>query len=109
MKQENAWKFVTINTLKLESGTSLELAGVVWRSSWWLRSCGTTTRSSSSFPFVYCDLHKPPSWSRAKIIKGAQEEKKTHIEIQIDHPCNIPCYHDQSPSVKGSDTLSVAF
>ncbi|MQM08252.1 hypothetical protein Taro_041106, partial [Colocasia esculenta] len=27
---------------------SLELAGVVWKSSWWLRSCGTTTRSSSS-------------------------------------------------------------
>ncbi|MQM00473.1 hypothetical protein Taro_033206 [Colocasia esculenta] len=22
----------------------------MWRSSWWLRSCGMTTRSSSSFP-----------------------------------------------------------
>ncbi|MQM20098.1 hypothetical protein Taro_053113 [Colocasia esculenta] len=39
---------------------------VVWRSSWWLRSCGTTTRSSSSSPFVCCDLHRPPSWSRAE-------------------------------------------
>ncbi|MQM09870.1 hypothetical protein Taro_042750, partial [Colocasia esculenta] len=41
---------------------------VVWRSSWWLRSCGTTTRSSSSSPFVCCDLHIPPSWSRAKAV-----------------------------------------
>ncbi|MQL75377.1 hypothetical protein Taro_007740 [Colocasia esculenta] len=38
------------------------------RSSWWLRSCGTTTRSSSSSPFVCYDLHKPPSWSRAKAV-----------------------------------------
>ncbi|MQM07376.1 hypothetical protein Taro_040215 [Colocasia esculenta] len=29
---------------------NLELARVVWRSSWWLRSCGTTTRSRSSSP-----------------------------------------------------------
>ncbi|MQM11456.1 hypothetical protein Taro_044363, partial [Colocasia esculenta] len=31
-----------------------------------LGSCGSTTRSSSSSPFVCCDLHKPSSWSRAK-------------------------------------------
>ncbi|MQL98324.1 hypothetical protein Taro_031031 [Colocasia esculenta] len=29
---------------------NLELSRVVWRSSWWLRSCGTTTRSRSSSP-----------------------------------------------------------
>ncbi|MQM23599.1 hypothetical protein Taro_056666 [Colocasia esculenta] len=44
----------------------LELAGVVWRRSWWLGSCGSTTRSSSSSLFVCCNLHKPPSWSQAK-------------------------------------------
>ncbi|MQL97834.1 hypothetical protein Taro_030533 [Colocasia esculenta] len=50
----------------LTMGRVLELARVVWRRSWWLRSCGTTTRSSPSSPFECCDLHKPPSWSRAK-------------------------------------------
>ncbi|MQL84801.1 hypothetical protein Taro_017311 [Colocasia esculenta] len=29
---------------------SLELAGVVWRSSWGLGSCGSTTRRTSSAP-----------------------------------------------------------
>ncbi|MQL97424.1 hypothetical protein Taro_030109 [Colocasia esculenta] len=29
---------------------NLELSRVVWRRSWWLRSCGTTTRSRSSSP-----------------------------------------------------------
>ncbi|MQL71614.1 hypothetical protein Taro_003942 [Colocasia esculenta] len=38
------------------SGMSLELAGVVWKSSWWLRSCGTTTRSSSSSPLRLLQL-----------------------------------------------------
>ncbi|MQL91292.1 hypothetical protein Taro_023907 [Colocasia esculenta] len=58
--------FLKNESSSTQKGRVLELARVVWRSSWWLRSCGKTTRSSSSSSFVCCDLHKPPSWSRAK-------------------------------------------
>ncbi|MQL92317.1 hypothetical protein Taro_024934 [Colocasia esculenta] len=46
---------------------SLELARVVWRSSWWLRSCGTTTRSRSSSP---SRLLRPPQTTLLKSTKG---------------------------------------
>ncbi|MQL79194.1 hypothetical protein Taro_011630 [Colocasia esculenta] len=59
-----------------QKGRVLELAGVVWRSSWWLRSCGTTTRSSSSSPLC---LLRPAQTVDLKSIKGdydIQEEEK---------------------------------
>ncbi|MQL74294.1 hypothetical protein Taro_006652 [Colocasia esculenta] len=40
---------------------------VVWRSSWWLRSCGMTTRSSSSFP---SRLLRPAQTVHLKSTKG---------------------------------------
>ncbi|MQL94250.1 hypothetical protein Taro_026904 [Colocasia esculenta] len=46
---------------------SLELAGVVWRSSWWLGSCGSTTRSSSSSPVR---LLRPAQTVHLKSIKA---------------------------------------
>ncbi|MQL86707.1 hypothetical protein Taro_019245 [Colocasia esculenta] len=39
-----------LNTLHQTLGTSLELARVVWRSSWWLESRRSSIPSSSFFP-----------------------------------------------------------
>ncbi|MQL83537.1 hypothetical protein Taro_016039 [Colocasia esculenta] len=47
---------------------NLELARVVWRSSWWLRSCGTTTRSCSSSP---SHLLQPAQTTLLKSTKGS--------------------------------------
>ncbi|MQL81847.1 hypothetical protein Taro_014308 [Colocasia esculenta] len=47
---------------------NLELARVVWRSSWWLRSCGTTTRSRSSSP---SRLLRPAQTTLLKSTKGS--------------------------------------
>ncbi|MQL90575.1 hypothetical protein Taro_023170 [Colocasia esculenta] len=47
---------------------NLELARVVWRSSWWLRSCGTTTRSRSSSP---SRLLRPAQTTLLKLTKEA--------------------------------------
>ncbi|MQL68676.1 hypothetical protein Taro_000951 [Colocasia esculenta] len=55
---------------------NLELARVVWRSSWWLRSCGTTTRSRSSSP---SRLLRPAQTTLLKSTKGdyeVQEEEQ---------------------------------
>ncbi|MQM03464.1 hypothetical protein Taro_036249 [Colocasia esculenta] len=49
---------------------NLELARVVWRSSWWLRSCGTTTRSRSSSP---SHLLRPAQTTLLKSTKGDYE------------------------------------
>ncbi|MQL92755.1 hypothetical protein Taro_025388 [Colocasia esculenta] len=57
IKLENAGKF----------GRVLELAGVVWGSSWWLRSCGTTTRNSSS---SLLSLLRPAQTVVVKSTKG---------------------------------------
>ncbi|MQL70908.1 hypothetical protein Taro_003225 [Colocasia esculenta] len=46
---------------------NLELARVVCRSSWWLRSCGTTTRSRSSSP---SRLLRPAQTTLLKSTKG---------------------------------------
>ncbi|MQL88289.1 hypothetical protein Taro_020839 [Colocasia esculenta] len=59
--------------LKSTKGTSLELAGVVWRSSWWLRSCGTTTRSSSSSPLC---LLRPAQTVILKSTKDANRAQR---------------------------------
>ncbi|MQL69134.1 hypothetical protein Taro_001382 [Colocasia esculenta] len=40
---------------------------VVWRSSWWLRSCGTTTRSRSSSP---SRLLRPAQTTLLRSTKG---------------------------------------
>ncbi|MQM03337.1 hypothetical protein Taro_036116 [Colocasia esculenta] len=40
----------------------------MWRSSWWLRSCGTTTRSSSSSP---SRLLRPAQTTLLKSTKGS--------------------------------------
>ncbi|MQL78159.1 hypothetical protein Taro_010583 [Colocasia esculenta] len=45
---------------------SLQLAGVVWRSSWWLGSCGSTTRRTSSSPVR---LLRPAQTVHLKSIK----------------------------------------
>ncbi|MQM13729.1 hypothetical protein Taro_046654 [Colocasia esculenta] len=54
--------------LKDQPGTSLQLAGVVWRSSWGLGSCGSTTRRISSSPVR---LLRPAQTVHLKSIKGA--------------------------------------
>ncbi|MQL70949.1 hypothetical protein Taro_003257 [Colocasia esculenta] len=55
-------------------GRVLELVGVVRRSSWWLRSCGTTTRSSSSSPVR---LLQPAQTVHLKLAKGADPVNAT--------------------------------
>ncbi|MQM15382.1 hypothetical protein Taro_048329 [Colocasia esculenta] len=60
-------------------GKSLELAGVLWRSSWWLGSCGSTTRSSTSSPV---HLLRPAQTTFLKPIKG------TLITLALN--CNGP-------------------
>ncbi|MQM21475.1 hypothetical protein Taro_054516 [Colocasia esculenta] len=47
---------------------SLKLAGVVWRSSWELGSCGSTTRRTSSSPVC---LLRPAQTIQLKPIKGS--------------------------------------
>ncbi|MQL98367.1 hypothetical protein Taro_031081 [Colocasia esculenta] len=49
---------------------SLQLAGVVWRSSWRLGSCGSTTRRTSSSPVR---LLRPAQTVHLKPIKGDYE------------------------------------
>ncbi|MQL81850.1 hypothetical protein Taro_014318 [Colocasia esculenta] len=51
---------------------NLELARVVGRSSWWLRSCGTTTRSHSSSPSC---LLRPAQTTLLKLTKGQHIER----------------------------------
>ncbi|MQM10596.1 hypothetical protein Taro_043490, partial [Colocasia esculenta] len=46
---------------------SLQLAGFVWRSSWGLGSCGSTTRRTSSSPVR---LLRPAQTIHLKPIKG---------------------------------------
>ncbi|MQM06883.1 hypothetical protein Taro_039714, partial [Colocasia esculenta] len=46
---------------------SLKHSGVVWRSSWGLRSCGSTTRRTSSSPVR---LLQPAQTVHLKLIKG---------------------------------------
>ncbi|MQL99940.1 hypothetical protein Taro_032668 [Colocasia esculenta] len=71
-----------IYTYNMYTVRVLELDGVVWRSSWWLGSCGSTTRSSSSSPFVCCNLHKPSSWSRAKVTMTFKRKSKSRMEMR---------------------------
>ncbi|MQL91386.1 hypothetical protein Taro_023997 [Colocasia esculenta] len=57
-------------------GRVLELATVVWRSPWWLRSCGTPTPSRSSSP---SRLLRPAQTVHLKSTKGdydVQEEEQ---------------------------------
>ncbi|MQM22051.1 hypothetical protein Taro_055099, partial [Colocasia esculenta] len=56
---------------------NLELARVVWRSSWWLRSCGTTTRSRSSSP---SRLLRPAQTTLLKSTKGTSSTQKGRVE-----------------------------
>ncbi|MQL78466.1 hypothetical protein Taro_010887 [Colocasia esculenta] len=49
---------------------SLQLSGVVWRSSWGLGSCGSTTRRTSSSPVR---LLRPAQTVPLKSIKGDYE------------------------------------
>ncbi|MQL87159.1 hypothetical protein Taro_019690 [Colocasia esculenta] len=46
----------------------------MWRSSWWLRSCGTTTRSSSSSP---SRLLRPASTVHLKSTKVPLKDNTT--------------------------------
>ncbi|MQM23196.1 hypothetical protein Taro_056259 [Colocasia esculenta] len=47
----------------------------MWRSSWWLGSCGSTTRRPSSSRFRLLHLCKPSPWSRPKWSEqGISEE-----------------------------------
>ncbi|MQL75078.1 hypothetical protein Taro_007453 [Colocasia esculenta] len=52
---------------------SLQLAGVVWRSSWGLGSCGSTTRRTSSSPVR---LLRPAQTVHLKQIKGDYEDQE---------------------------------
>ncbi|MQL70323.1 hypothetical protein Taro_002623, partial [Colocasia esculenta] len=62
----------------------------MWRSSWWLRSCGTTTRSSSSSP---SHLLRPEQTVHLKSTKGTSfrtcwgrvEELLVAEELLNDH------------------------
>ncbi|MQL79181.1 hypothetical protein Taro_011615 [Colocasia esculenta] len=55
---------------------NLELARVVWRSSWWLRSCGTTTRSRSSSPSRLLQPAQTPLLKSTKGDYEVQEEEQ---------------------------------
>ncbi|MQM04490.1 hypothetical protein Taro_037289 [Colocasia esculenta] len=65
-----------LNTLQQTLGTSLELAGVVWRSSWWLESRRSRIPSSSSSPVRLLrpaqTVHLKPIKDRARrVYKGS--------------------------------------
>ncbi|MQL82118.1 hypothetical protein Taro_014585 [Colocasia esculenta] len=62
----------------LSTGRVLELAGVVWGSSWWLRSCGTTTRNSSSSPL---SLLRP---AQAVVVKSTKGDYDIQEEEQVE-------------------------
>ncbi|MQM08640.1 hypothetical protein Taro_041498 [Colocasia esculenta] len=57
---------------------SLELAGFVWKSSWWLRSCGMTTRSSSSSSLRLL----PPA--QTVILKSTKGDHEVQEEEQVE-------------------------
>ncbi|MQM06429.1 hypothetical protein Taro_039253 [Colocasia esculenta] len=62
---------------------NLEHARVVWRSSWWLRSCGTTTRSRSSSS---SRLLRPAQTTLLKSTKEAPCVKRRKVWSAIQEP-----------------------
>ena len=82
-------------------GLSLQPVGVVWRSSWWLGSCGSTTRRTSSSPVRLLRPVQTVPLESSKgrsnlnpIVQGLYpwKEGQVYVLIQVDKwNAQIPC------------------
>ncbi|MQL78808.1 hypothetical protein Taro_011237 [Colocasia esculenta] len=66
---------------------SLQLAGVVWRSSWGLGSCGSTTRRTSSSPVR---LLRPAQTVHLKLIKAPCVNIRLFWTVIQEHVLSLP-------------------